>query len=138
MKTCKRKSGPGSPRGSDGVHPGLDIHALEDRVVVDAEWTGSPDYRTGSPRGGGGTPTSTSNNSTISGPIENPRLPVNSHGSRASKNQHHFLAQKSWDLAIGGAATFWPRHTKNSTLGTSYRARTAAGRPTPHTSSEGI
>ena len=41
-------------------------------------------------------------------------------------------------LAIGGAVGFWPRHIKNSTLARSYRARTAAGRPNPHASPEGM
>ena len=41
-------------------------------------------------------------------------------------------------LAMRGAEGFWPTHTKNVTLATSYRARAAVGRPPAHTSPEGI
>jgi hypothetical protein len=41
-------------------------------------------------------------------------------------------------VVMRGAKGFCPLHTKNVTLATSYRQPAAAGRPTPHATSEGI
>jgi hypothetical protein len=119
-------------------------------------WTGSPGNRTGSHLatgrenaarvappwtgslwgGGGGTPPHLSRR-----PSEL-RTIRDRHGDPGVRNAQNSIT-RYWRrvggvLAMRGAEGFWPTHTKNVTLATSYRARAAVGRPTAHTSSEGI
>ena len=59
-------------------------------------------------------------------------------GRESQKSITWFWRRFRGVFVMRGAEGFCPPHTKNVTLGTSWVARAAAGRPTPHASSEGI
>jgi hypothetical protein len=109
---------------------------------VGGQWTGSPPGRTGSPQqrgGGGGAPPHQLHHQTTYGlRTATVRLAWVDTLEDRRKIKDPAFATIRGGVVMRGAKGFCPLHTKNVTLATSYRQPAAAGRPTPHATSEGI